>query len=92
MFTGEGVQPGPKVQHMLVSSYISLFSIGQGCPLLLLKDQRPAEFKANLLQHTCLDISSNHGDLDELVQVCLIRVGAKLCRTITLREQSWTVN
>lgn len=25
----------------------------QGCPILLLEDQRPAEFSFNLPQHTC---------------------------------------
>uniref|UniRef100_A0A8C1NPG8 Regucalcin n=1 Tax=Cyprinus carpio TaxID=7962 RepID=A0A8C1NPG8_CYPCA len=38
--------------------------------------------------HTCLEVSSNPEELDELDQVCLIRVGAKLCRAVALQELS----
>ncbi len=36
--------------------------------------------------HTCREVSSNPEDLDYLDQVCLIRVGAKLCRAVALQE------
>jgi len=57
------------------------------CPVLLLEGQRPAKFSSNLFKHTCLKVS-NRGpaDLDGLVQVCLIIVGVKLCRTLALRK------
>ncbi len=32
---------------------------------------------------------SNPEDLNELLQVCLIRVGADLCRTVDHQEQDW---
>ncbi len=38
--------------------------------------------------HSCLDVSSNPEELDYLVQVCLIRVGAKLRRAVALHELS----
>lgn len=48
-------------------------------------------WRANVLQssaqHTCLDVSSNPEEIDYLVQVCLIRIGAELCRIVALQEQ-----
>ncbi len=38
--------------------------------------------------HTCSEVSCNPEDLDWLDQVCLIRVGAKLCRAVALQELS----
>ncbi len=38
--------------------------------------------------HTCLEVSSNPEDIDYLDQVCLIRVGTKLCRAMALQEFS----
>ncbi len=38
--------------------------------------------------HTCLEVSSDPEELDYLVQVCLIRVGAKLRRAVALQELS----
>ncbi len=38
--------------------------------------------------HTCLGVSSNPEDLDYLDQVCLIRVGAELCKAVALQELS----
>ncbi len=38
--------------------------------------------------HTCLEVSSDPEELDYLNQVCLIRVGAKLCRAVALQELS----
>lgn len=58
----------------------------QGCPVLLLEGQRPAEFQqsSNLPQHETF----SNPDFDKLVQVCLIKVGAELCRTVDLQEQN----
>jgi len=42
-----------------------------------------------LVKHTYLWLSTDPEDLDELAQVCLIRVGAKLCRTVTLQVWVW---
>lgn len=41
-------------------------------------------------KHTCLEVSSDTEELDWLVQGCLISIGAKLYRTLTLQEQDWT--
>ncbi len=38
--------------------------------------------------HSCLEVSSDPEELDYLVQVCLIRVGAKLRRAVALHELS----
>ncbi len=35
-------------------------------------------------------VSTESEDLDWLVQVCLIRVGAKFSQTVALQEQVWT--
>ncbi len=59
----------------------AVFRLKQGCPILVLEDQCPAEFSFNQLQHSCLEVSSKSEDLKYQIQVCLIRVGAKLCRT-----------
>ncbi len=33
-------------------------SLSQGCPNSVLEGRRPAEFSSNLLQHTCMEVSS----------------------------------
>lgn len=73
-----------------VSNNIKFVTLSHGCLILLLDGQRCAEFNSNLPQHTCLDISSNPGDLDKLIQVCLIRVGAQFYRIVALQDQDWT--
>uniref|UniRef100_A0A673IT64 Uncharacterized protein n=1 Tax=Sinocyclocheilus rhinocerous TaxID=307959 RepID=A0A673IT64_9TELE len=50
----------------------------------------PAPPLLKQLQHTFLEVPSESEDLDQLLQVCLIRVGAKFCRTVALQEQVWT--
>ncbi len=61
------------------------------CLILLLEGQCPAEFSSSQLQNTCLDPFSESEAIDYLVQVCLIRVGGKLCRTVVFQEQVWTL-
>lgn len=39
--------------------------------------------------HAQLDVSNTSKELDYLVEVCLIKVGDKLCRTLALQEQYW---
>lgn len=46
-----------------------LYSLTQGCPILLLHGHFPAEFSYNQLQHTGLEVSSDPEELGELVQV-----------------------
>jgi len=48
---------------------------------LVLESRCPAEFRRETL--TCLSFSNPEG-IDQLVLVCLIRVGTKLCRTAAL--------
>lgn len=46
-------------QVLLVNRMIIMvLQLDQRCPILLLKDQCPAEFTSNLLQHTCLEVST----------------------------------
>ncbi len=45
---------------------------------LLLGTHSPGKFISNRLQHTCLQFSSSLEELDWPLQVCLIRVVAKL--------------
>ncbi len=63
-------------------------TLSKGCPTLLLAIDCPAKFSSN----------SNQTHLKQLIkvfrienqrQVCLIRVGAKLCRTVNRQEQVW---
>ncbi len=49
----------------------------------------PADYGSNHLKHTCLKTSSESKELDEMLQVFLIRAGAELCSTPTLREHVW---
>lgn len=41
-----------------------------------------------LLQYTCLDVSNDPQDLESLVQVCFIRAGSKVCRTVAHRNRT----
>ncbi len=68
---------------------MSMSKLCLNCPILLLEGHRPAEFSSSQLQYTCLEVS-NEPDLDHLLQMCLIMVGAQLCRTVDLQEQVWT--
>ncbi len=48
--------------------------------MLTLEVHFPTELSLTLIKLTCLYLSSNPEDPDYLVQLCLIRAGAKLCR------------
>ncbi len=50
----------------------------------------PEKYRSNQLLNTCPEVSSNPEDVDSLVQVYLIRVGAKLCRIVALQELNLT--
>lgn len=45
----------------------------------------------SIIEHnnTCVLLSSVSEDLNYLVQVCLIRFRAELCRKVDLQEQDW---
>ncbi len=49
---------------------------------------RATALQSSAPNHTCLEVSSNPEELDSLDQVCLISVGAKLCRAVALQEWS----
>lgn len=53
--------------------------------------QCPKEFNSNLSQHICLEVSINPEDLDYLVKVCLIEVGAKFCRIVAPLCSGWSL-
>ncbi len=63
-------------------------TVGEWSQTQFLEGHSSAEFSSNQLQITCLEVSSDPEDLDYLDQVCLIRVGAKLCRAVALQELS----
>ncbi len=51
---------------------------------LKLNSRRATALQSLAPNHTCLEVSSDPEDLDYLDQVCLIRVGAKLCKAVAL--------
>jgi len=58
------------------------------CRGLKLNSWRTTALRSLAPTHTCLEVSIDPEDLDYLDQVCLIRVGAKLCRAMALQELS----
>ncbi len=64
-----------------------MYNLEQSSSTLLLGTHSPGKFISNRLQHTCLQFSSSLEELDWLLQVCLIRVVAKLFRIVGPQEQ-----
>ncbi len=61
--------------------------LSQRSSTLLLETHSPGKFISNQLQDTCLQFSSSLEELDWPLQVCLIRVVAKLFRIVGPQEQ-----
>lgn len=63
-----------------------VINVGQGWAFLVLEGHCPAKSSFNP-NHTHLNvISKSSCSFDSILQLCLIRVGAKLCRTVALQE------
>lgn len=60
------------------------------CTILLLEIHRPAEFSFHPHEtHLIVIYQIIQKLFSGCVQVCLIGVGAELCRTLDLQEQDW---
>ncbi len=68
---------------MFFTLYIYINNIG-----LKLNSWRATALHSLAPIHTRLEVSSDSEELDYLDQVCLNRVGAKLCRAVALQELS----
>ncbi len=62
--------------------FVGTVVLQQRSSTVLLGTHSPGKFTSNRLQHTCLQFSSSLEELDRLLQVCLIRVVAKLFRIV----------
>ncbi len=65
---------------IVVGVLLTCQSLDQGSSNLILEGRCTAEFRSNLPQHTCLEVSSIPSKTLISCFRCLIRVGAKLCR------------
>ncbi len=73
------------------SSCSFLVTLKQGCQTQLLEGRSPAEFCSNPAPtHKPCSFLISLKDLISWIRLCLIRVGAKLCRAPTLQELSLT--
>ncbi len=66
-----------------------LLNLQQGSSNLVLEGRCPQNLAQILIKLAYLWFSRVLEDFDELAQVCLIRVGPKLCRTLALQGKIW---